>query len=147
MVRFLNSFKLVDVKENSMLGTYNHGNILLIKRIKHLKSSIIRGDVIVCRFSTMKIKMIKRVIGLPLENLKIDRTGDVFINDKKLVEPYITVRSREFSTKSWQLKENEFFTLGDNRRDSIDSRRYGPISLSYIIGRVYRRIWPLFFAK
>jgi len=130
-----------------MQGNYNPGDLLLIKKFDNFKSEINRGDVIICVFPIIREKMIKRVIGLPLEYLKIDKLGHVFINDKKLEESYVTIRSSELVNRSWQLKKNEFFLLGDNRRESKDCRQYGPIFQSYFIGQVYWKIWPLFSKK
>lgn len=84
-------------------------------------------------------KLVKRVIGLPLETLKIE-SGELSVNGKRLKEPYIYEPSNyDIEIK---LHENEYFLLGDNRNKSEDSSVWGPVDEDFIIGRVICRYWP-----
>jgi signal peptidase I len=92
--------------------------------------------------------LIKRVIGLPGDQVVL-KNGRVYINGGLLDEPY--VRSAcgprpslpHTTTSRWTIPDNEVFVMGDNRCDSTDSRDFGPIKSSSIIGRAFAIIWPL----
>ena len=97
-----------------------------------------RFDVVVVKNDADHDKIIKRVIGLPNENI-IYRNNKLYIN-KELVETNIVFKNTadfEYTTKS-----NEYFVLGDNRPDSKDSRYLGPFSKKKILGRVKIRLFP-----
>lgn len=84
---------------------------------------------------------IKRVIGLPGDTVKISG-GSVYVNDIKLIEPYIapgTITSGDLILK---VPEGMVFVLGDNRGNSEDSRYFGPISIKSIKGRAVYRVFP-----
>ncbi len=85
--------------------------------------------------------LIKRVIGLPGETLEI-RDGQVFINGKVLDEPY--VQQLTFGNVSPRvISPDHVFVLGDNRGASNDSRSFGEVALSNIVGRAWFRYWPI----
>jgi signal peptidase I len=85
---------------------------------------------------------LKRVIGLPGDVVS-ERDGIVYIDGKRLSEPYIVADERDTITKTWpRLGSNQYFMLGDNRSDSCDSRTWGPVARSAFIGPVVARYWP-----
>jgi signal peptidase I len=77
---------------------------------------------------------VKRVIGLPGETLAI-LNGFVYINGRTLDEPYVKHRGAE-NIPPIKIPKNRIFVMGDNRTNSVDSRRYGPISTSPVEARV-----------
>jgi len=85
---------------------------------------------------------IKRVIGLPGEKVE-GRGGRVYVNGRELVEPYLgqgpTTRDFEPTT----LAADELWVMGDNRENSSDSRVFGPIKESTIVGRAFVKVWPI----
>jgi signal peptidase I len=115
--------------------------------------------VVVFRAPTSQsIYYIKRVIGLPGE--KIEITSDKVIitnkehpNGAELQEPYLesALSPNPFGTIVMTLKDSEYFVMGDNRSNSLDSRRWGPLVRSDIVGAVRLRLWPVsqlsFFSK
>lgn len=104
-----------------------------------------RGDIIVFEPPTVSTKpYIKRVIGLPGETVEI-RDGNVYIDGQLLDEPYIQdgiTDCNRANCSPWTVGEGEVFVMGDNRRNSTDSRIFGPISVDSIIGKAWLTYWP-----
>ena len=93
---------------------------------------------------------IKRVIALPGEIVDFSRNAkDVYVNGKMLIEPYLIPDERTtfIKTQHFQLKSNEYFVMGDNRRGSSDSRVYGPITTSQIKGTLITSPSSIYFVK
>jgi len=88
--------------------------------------------------------LIKRVIGLPGDIVDL-RDGAVVLNGARLDEPYIHELSTSCGSycQPFTLGPDQYFLLGDNRLNSLDSRSFGPIPASQIVGRVVLRYWPL----
>lgn len=80
---------------------------------------------------------IKRIVGLPGETVE-ERNGFVFINGKPLKESYIAQGHRDTQTGQWHVPSGDFFTLGDNRAQSCDSRQWGSVPRANIIGKVVK---------
>ncbi|HOV21498.1 MAG TPA: signal peptidase I [bacterium] len=111
-------------------------------RVITVKKGVVqRGDIVVIEAPKGKKELLtKRVIGLPSEILEI-KDGSVFINRKKLEEPYIKEHPRyELKVK---IPEKKYFLLGDNRNKSEDSSIWGPVDEENIKGKVICRYWPL----
>jgi len=135
------------VDGHSMQPTFQDGERLVVSRLHYLTRDPIRGEVMVfnsMRASEPGIMLIKRVIGLPGELVEI-RDTQIYINDQLLEEPYIleACRTSRCSNGRWQLEADEFFVMGDNRNNSQDSRRFGPVTRDHIVGMVVFRYWPL----
>ncbi len=86
--------------------------------------------------------LIKRVIALPGETVQ-GRDGQVFVDGRRLVEPYLPagVRTEDFGPVT--LPPGQVWVMGDNRLNSEDSVRFGPVATKDIIGRAIAKIWPL----
>ncbi len=85
---------------------------------------------------------VKRIIGLPGDVWQ-ERQGYVYIDGKKLDEPYIKKDRRDFN--SWperKIPKDNYFMMGDNRQSSCDSRRWGTVPRANIIGKVFAIYWP-----
>ena len=87
---------------------------------------------------------VKRIAGLPNEHIAIRRESRVEIDGTRLEEPYLTATAEPQITRAtqWFTDRDEFFLMGDNRRDSEDSRNFGPVPIQLIIGRIWFRYWP-----
>jgi len=84
---------------------------------------------------------VKRVIGLPGDVVS-ERDGVVYVNGKKLAEPYVRPDRRDRTSGGWQVKANSYFMMGDNRIQSCDSRRWGDVPRANLIGKVFATYWP-----
>ena len=85
---------------------------------------------------------IKRVIGLPGEQVE-GRDGRVYVNGRELVEPYLKQgpTTRDFAPVT--LGTGQLWVMGDNRENSSDSRVFGPIEGSTVVGRAFVKVWPI----
>jgi signal peptidase I len=134
------------VKGASMEPNFYDHEYLIIDEISYRFTEPRRGEVIVFRYPLEPRQFfIKRIIGLPGETVEI-KNGKVYIENGQgekilLEEPYISVPTPG-ETKV-KLDNDEYFVLGDNRLSSLDSRHFGPVPRSFIIGRVWLRGWPL----
>ena len=85
---------------------------------------------------------VKRIVGLP-GDIWQERQGRVYINGKKLKEPYIQNDRRDFqSYPARKIPKDNYFMMGDNRASSCDSRRWGTVPRGNIIGKVFAIYWP-----
>jgi signal peptidase I len=86
--------------------------------------------------------LIKRVVGLPGETVS-GQDGHVVVDGRTLVEPYLPdgVRTDDFGPVAVPL--GRVFVMGDNRGNSADSRIFGPVPQSTVVGRAFARVWPI----
>ncbi len=128
------------VDQISMFPTLNHGDrVIAIKNF----SNIQRKDVIV--FKKGIYYYCKRVIGLPGDTLHF-KSDILRINGKRFTEKYIVLSFAEFE-RTIKLGQNEYYVMGDNRLMSRDSREFGSIKESSIIGKVWIKWRPLTIPK
>ena len=100
-----------------------------------------RGEIIVFHYPLDPGKdFVKRVVGLPGETVAV-RNGTVYVNGAALPEPYLQVRDRS-SAAPLVLGDDEYYVIGDNRRNSNDSRSWGAVPEENIVGRVMLVYWP-----
>jgi signal peptidase I len=86
---------------------------------------------------------VKRLIGLPGEHVS-ERDGYVYVDGRKLDEPYVQAFRRDHLTQTWpRIPAGRYFMLGDNRVDSCDSRQWGTVGRGNLIGPVLFTYWPL----
>ena len=85
---------------------------------------------------------VKRIIGLPGETIE-QRNGEVFIDGRRLIEPYIPQGRRGFDDQPPQrIPRSAYFVMGDNRGQSCESRVWGPVPRANLIGKVFATYWP-----
>ncbi len=131
----------VVVEGPSMRPTLLSGEWIVVNRLTYRVGVPQRGDVVVFLPPTnaQTDDLIKRVIGLPGETVEI-RNGSVWINGAPLEEIYIS--GSTYPDNQWQLGESDLFVMGDNRPISLDSRSFGPIHLSEVVGKAWLIYWP-----
>ena len=90
--------------------------------------------------------LVKRVIGLPGDTIEV-RDCVVLVNDKELDEPYLSDDDKTNcgidDMPLVSLARDTYFVMGDNRSESLDSRAFGAVKESSIVGRATVRVWPL----
>lgn len=133
----------------SMHPTFETGQYLIVDQISYRFENPKRGDVIILRYPLEPKKFfIKRIIGLPSETINF-QNGQISITDKDGVktliteESYINQRAIGGNQSPATLKDDEYFVLGDNRAESSDSRIWGPVKSSLIIGKPFLRLSPI----
>ena len=140
----------------SMSPTLRVGDRVLVNKLSYRLHDVNRGDVIVferpaSETSSTIPDLIKRVVGLPGESISfID--GAVYVDGKRLDESYLsdgTVTSSANAPNKctaeapWVVPSGQVWVMGDNRSDSKDSRYFGSIDESTIVGRAFVTVWPL----
>lgn len=136
------------VKGASMEPNFHDHEYLIIDEISFRFREPKRGEIVVFRYPLDHRQFfIKRIIGLPGERIKVSAGRVIVYNNEHpqgqaLDESsYLSVYTR--GDKDIQLGNSEYFLLGDNRDASLDSRVFGPVNESALIGRVWLRGWPL----
>jgi signal peptidase I len=144
------------VQQVSMETTLMPDQYVLVDKLSPRWAAYGRGDIVVFDppatwAPRSGVPLIKRIIGLPGDRVEL-RDGKVFVNDVALNEPYIfgtdagdpqATESEPGGAASWLVPSGELFVMGDHRGDSEDSRVFGPVEISKVVGRAWLRYWPL----
>ena len=148
------------IPSGSMEPTLQIGDRIVVNKLSYHLHGVDRGNIVV--FSTPPTEdcagpavsdLVKRVIGFPGELISL-ADGRVYINGHVLPEPYLPpdIRNDTYPGPSnaayslhhaYRIPAGDVFVMGDNRPQSCDSRYWGPIRESTIVGKVDMRIWPL----
>lgn len=152
------------IPSGSMEPTIVPGDRLLVNKLAFDFGGVSRGNIVVFDKPPTDTEvgganhLIKRVIGLPGQSLRSGPDGEIFVDGKLISQPWLTPSARanpgpaicspQLSTTDCRdgtlyLPKGEYFVMGDNRSDSEDSRYFGPIPRSSIVGEAFLRIWPL----
>lgn len=128
----------------SMTPTLLNSQYILVNKADYYLHTPQRGDVIVFRYPRDPSRdFVKRVIGIPGDTVRITNSGIVSVDGVRLSEPYTNDLTNYYGPESWTLKTGQYFVLGDNRGDSSDSRDWGPVPRTDIIGKAEFVYWPL----
>ena len=146
----------VKVEGTSMQPRLENDERIFVNKFEYTFSSIKRGDIIVFWFPDDPTKsFIKRVIGLPDDNIDMDAAGHLMINGEQKDEPYLAPERNQSARSRWnqgpytsaghqvRVKAHYYFVMGDNRDASNDSRSWGLVPEKYIYGKAMFRYWPL----
>jgi signal peptidase I len=127
---------MVENKGHAMEPTLQDGERLIVFRnINRLE----RGQIVAFRYpQDVSRSFVKRIVGLPGEEIAI-RDGRVFIDGREIDEPYVGAENRSADTRQpLAIPDGEYFVLGDNRRNSSDSRHWGTVQRELVWARVAR---------
>ncbi|MGD6843772.1 signal peptidase I [Bacillus infantis] len=141
-------FAPVTVQGESMMPTFQDQNKVIVTKL----SKIERLDVVVFHSPDSEDDYIKRVIGLPGDEISV-KDDQLFVNGKKVDEPYLAENRKEAAefgiehlTENFGplvVPEHQYFVMGDNRLNSNDSRSFGFISDESVVGEAKFRYFPL----
>lgn len=142
------------VQQGSMENTLQPEQYVLVDKLSPRWDDYAIGDIIVfnppdswAQGST--VPFIKRVIGVAGDEVEL-REGLVYVNGVAIDEPYIFDEDgvpqeslpAPGGATHWVVPVGELFVMGDHRQDSADSRNFGPIEVSHVVGRAWLRYWP-----
>jgi signal peptidase I len=158
------------IPSGSMESTLNISDRVLVEKVSYRFGDIEHGDVVVFVHEDASLEQdgpsnpvtgffsglgqaigvvppsdrdfIKRVVGLPGDTITCEN-GDLVRNGAKVEEPYVDEGIRTEGCKRTAVGPGELFVMGDNRTNSQDSRVFGVIHRSDVVGRAFVRIWPL----
>ena len=139
------------IQQQSMEDTLMPNQYLLVDKLTPHFDDYHRGDIVVFEppagwaRDASGTPFIKRVIGVGGDTVDI-HDGHVFVNGSQVDEPYLyqgqpTVPA-DPQNHSWKIGDGQLFVMGDHRSNSQDSRAFGPIQKSSVIGRAWLRYWP-----
>lgn len=137
------------VSGDSMVPNFQNGNYLLIDELTYRFRQPERGEVIVFHYpEDTSLYFIKRIVGLPGETVSIKDNGVFIYNSANpqgfaLDEKYLPPQLPTSGNEVFHLSSTQYLTLGDNRPFSYDSREWGPLDKSEIVGLVRARLWPI----
>lgn len=135
------------VSGSSMVPTFQNGDYLIIEKLSYELGSPKRYDVVIFKYPEDTTKFfIKRIIGLPNETVDIEGnvvtiTNQEHKNGFQLEQPF--VKNIGNNITHFELKNNEYFVMGDNRVASSDSRYWGAVNKKFLIGRAFLQLSPL----
>lgn len=138
------------VSGESMVGTFHPGEYLVVDQISYRFNEPQRGDVLIFKYPLdPSVYFVKRLIGMPGETVRVDQ-GIVSVKARgihsefvRLDEPYISSQANDKRPIEIELAEDEYYVLGDNRRESSDSRVWGPLQKKFVVGRAFIRVMPV----
>ncbi len=131
----------------SMVPTFTNGDYLIVDKLSYKFNDPKRDDVIVFRYPNDTTKFfIKRIIGLPNETIDIQGSEVTITNQShpdgfKIDQPF--VKNLANNDTHFELKDNEYFVMGDNRSASSDSRYWGAVNKKLITGKAFLRLLPI----
>jgi signal peptidase I len=147
------------IPSGSMLPTLHVGDRIIVNKLSYDFHDVHRGDIVVFKRPPLESQnysdLVKRVVGLPGETVS-SVNGKIYINGKVLSVPWLPPGPQSYTGPLASdvhpnfnmpgpvtIPAGEYYVMGDNRTDSEDSRFFGPIPKSLIVGRAVAVVWPL----
>jgi signal peptidase I len=146
------AFQTFFIPSASMEPTLQIGDRIIVNKLAITWGTIHVGDIVVfkappgaaalCQETEPVIDFVKRVIGVPGDSLK-SKGNTIYVNNRPLDETWTHTEPIGASITPITLKANQYFMMGDYHSNSCDSRVWGTVPRSDIIGKAFVRIWPL----
>lgn len=139
------------IPSGSMEPTLNVGDRILVSKLSVEWGTINRGDIVVFRHPPKALTtcatpvepiFIKRVIGLPGDVIT-SKGNTIYIDGKALKQTWSHINPLGVAIGRVVVPANHYFMMGDNHPESCDSRYWGSVPRSAILGKAFVRIWPL----
>ena len=127
----------------SMNKTLSEGDVVLVNKFIYKFRKITRNEIVVLKHDEKLL--IKRIVGLPGESVAYNN-NILYINGKGYNEKFVSSKTDDFDIKDLgyePIPDDYYLVLGDNRANSMDSRDFGLVKKSDIVGKASVRIWPL----
>lgn len=141
-------FQTFYIPSASMEPTLQIGDRLIVDKLSVDFGTINRGDIVVFKAPPAEncgakvSDLVKRVIGIPGDHLT-SKGNTIYVNGKPLKEAWTHTEPLGPAIGNVTVSANHYFMMGDNHSDSCDSRSWGTVPQSDIIGKAFVRIWPL----
>jgi signal peptidase I len=143
-------FQTFFIPSGSMEPTLQVGDRIIVSKLSVEFGTIHTGDILVFKAPAAVASvcgdnvadLVKRVIGLPGQHLT-SKGNTIYVNGKPLAQPWSHVSTLGRAIGNVTVAKNHYFMMGDNESDSCDSRFWGSIPRSSVIGKAFVRIWPL----
>jgi signal peptidase I len=148
------------IPSGSMEPTLQIGDRILVNKLSYHLHAVSRGDIVVfgrpaaenCGGQQVN-DLVKRVVGLPGDVISLAQ-GHVYVDGRRLGETWLPTAEQGITEPgpagnatnlqhAYRVPADDYFVMGDNRTDSCDSRYWGPIPRSLIVGKVEMRVWPV----
>jgi signal peptidase I len=142
------AFQTFYIPSGSMEPTLQIGDRIIVNKLAVTWGTINIGDIVVFKAPPAEncgepvTDLVKRVIGIPGDTLR-SKGNTIYVDNKPLDEKWTHTEPLGGPITPITLKANQYFMMGDNHSDSCDSRMWGPVPRSDIIGKAFVRIWPL----
>jgi signal peptidase I len=143
------AFQTFYIPSGSMEPTLNIGDRIVVSKLSVEFGTIHRGDILVFKAPAGVVTecgdsvadLVKRVIGLPGDHLT-SKGNNIYVDGKLLAQPWSHNEPLGRSIGNVTVPANHYYMMGDNQSDSCDSRYWGTIPRSSVIGKAFVRIWP-----
>jgi len=134
--------RLPQVAGPSMLPHVAPGELVLINTLAYRFGPVARGDVVALRHDEPTAQIfLKRVVALPGERVQL-MAGSLYVDGRRIAEPYVSFPDTR-SLAPVTVPPHALYVLGDNRGRSEDSRAWGPIPESDVVGKALLGLWPV----
>jgi len=137
------------VTGDSMVPNFYDGEQIIAEKISIKTGEIERGDIVIFKHPTYLDRLvIKRVVGLPNEKISLNG-GRIYVDGRELIESYIpqNTSTKEgtviMENSEYEVPQDGYILLGDNRENSTDSRNWGAIKRDLIVGKGFVIYYPL----
>lgn len=125
----------IRVSGDSMLPTFQDGQVLFGSRLAYRKAGPERGDIVAIDIAGGRQFLLKRIVALPGERFAI-RDGTLFINGEPLAEPYVHFPGKKWNRKEILLEPDEYYFIGDNRSMPMENHTTDVVKRERITARI-----------
>ncbi|MFQ5574105.1 MAG: signal peptidase I [Terriglobia bacterium] len=132
------------IEQQSMVPTLHPADRVFVNKFLYRFSEPQRGDIVTFRSKDESRILIKRIIATEGEVVEV-RKGNVFVDERPLREGYVDSAPERIDTRDFpktKVPENSIFVMGDNRPNSGDSRMFGPVPETNVLGKAFLVYWP-----